>query len=86
MQRSWYRNGYLLHVGTATIGTGMVSAGRRAVAGFLAVVSISLSSVNAPVFPPLQLGDDSGAGFSSEQEALQAGTDAANRVVDDLMG
>ncbi len=80
MQWTWYHRGYSVTV-RAQQGSGF----GQAVAGFLAIITVSLSSGPLPVFPSLSLGDDNGGGFTSEHDAIVAGVNAANRVLDDLL-
>ncbi|MBC8642778.1 hypothetical protein IAG25_38935 [Caballeronia sp. EK] len=85
MQTFWAREPYALNVQVQDFQSAVIEPTRPITAGFVAVVSISLSSMAAPVFPPLMLGDDSGNAFDNESAALSAGVDAANRMLDDLL-
>ena len=84
MQTFWAREPYALNVHVQDCA--VIEPSRSTTAGFVAVVSISLSPSAAPVFPRLMLGDDSGNAFDNESVALSAGVDAANRMLDDLLG
>ena len=86
MQTFWAREPYALNVHVQDFESAVIEPARPTMAGFFAVVSISLSSSAAPVFPRLMLGDDSGSAFDNESAALSAGVDAANRMLDDLLG
>jgi len=85
MQSSWSREKYALNVHVKEFGSSVATPTRHAMAGFLAVITISLSSAAIPAFPRLMLGDDGGVAFDSESDALAAGIAAANRMVDDLL-
>ena len=63
MQTSWSREGFALRVHVQDFEYSMMAAARRQMAGFLAVVTISLSHASVPAFPRLVLGDDGGDGF-----------------------
>jgi hypothetical protein len=84
MQASWSRDKFALNVHVQG-GVSSSPEARCSAAGFLAVISISLASASTPSFPRLMVGDDNGNGFLSKSDALTAGIDAANRVVDDLL-
>ncbi|SAK49196.1 hypothetical protein AWB80_01315 [Caballeronia pedi] len=86
MQTSWSREKYALNVRVQGLESKVIEPACRTMAGFLAVVTISLSSAATPAFPRLMLGDDGGIAFDSESDALAAGIAAANRMVDDLAG
>lgn len=85
MQTSWAREPYALKVHVQEFESAVIESARPTTAGFVAVVSISLLSSDAPVSPHLMLGDDSGNAFDNESAALSAGVDAANRMLDDLL-
>jgi hypothetical protein len=84
LQTSWSREKFALNVHVQSDGSSSPKA-RCSAAGFLAVISISLASASTPSFPRLMVGDDDGNGFMSKSDALAAGIDAANRMVDDLL-
>jgi len=86
MQTSWSREKYALNVRVQGFENNVIQPACRTMAGFLSVVTISLSSAAVPAFPRLTLGDDGGIAFHSEADALAAGIAAANRMVDDLLG
>ncbi|WP_213233339.1 hypothetical protein [Caballeronia sp. NK8] len=86
MQTSWSRKKFALNVHVQNCEYSAAESDRLFKNGFVAIVTISLSSVAVPTFPRLTLSDDQGDGFDSELEALSEGVAAANRIVDDLLG
>jgi hypothetical protein len=84
LQTSWSREKFALNVHVQ----GDVSSSAEPhckAAGFLAVISISMARASTPSFARLKVGDDDGSSFMSKSDALAAGIDAANRMVDDLL-
>jgi hypothetical protein len=85
MRKTWSRAQYALNVHVQGSEGAPLGPAANGMAGYLAVISISLSSAGVSPFPSVTVGDDEGKAFESEAEALSAGVAAANRMLDDLI-
>jgi hypothetical protein len=85
MQTTWSRAQYALNVHVQDSEGATLGPASNTMAGFWAVISISLSSAGVSPFPRVTVGGDKGKAFESEAEALSAGVAAANRMLDDLI-
>jgi hypothetical protein len=85
MRKTWSRAQYALNLHVQGSEGAPLSPAANRMAGYLAVISISLSSAEASPFPRVTVGDDEGKAFESEADALSAGVATANRMLDDLI-